>query len=126
MSAGRLVCLVWCPILAASCTSPLLPESDPVFVTRILAAEPGPFMESPGASFRIHVNPLEEEPVEPFLPGFFFYVVPTTRIADSRGGRTVRASTSVLEEGALVAIWANVVLDACAASGAALAIERLE
>ncbi len=83
-------------------------------------------MESPGASFRIHVKPLEEEPVEPCLPGFFLYVVPITRIADSRGGRTVQASISVLEEGALVAVWSGVISDACAATAGALAIERLE
>ena len=129
MSAGRFVCLVWCPILAASCTSPLLPES-PGFVTRILAAEPGPFVDNSNALFRIHVNPLEEEqdPDDPLcFPGLLLTVTSLTRIADSRGGRTVRASTSVLEVGALVRLWIGIIIDPCPYALAwAEAIERLE
>ncbi len=122
MSASRFVCLLMCLILAASCTSPLLPESNPNFVTRILAAEPGPF-ENSDALFRIHVNPAES--VEP-CGGLDLYVVPITRIADSRGGRTVRASTSVLEEGALVAVWHSLLVGPCVFTAGAEAIERLE
>ena len=128
MSAGRFVCLVCCPILAASCTSPLLPES-PGFVTRILAAEPGPFVDNSNALFRIHVNPWEEEqdPDDPLcFPGLLLTVTPLTRIADSRGGRTVRASTSVLEVGGLVAVWHSLLVGPCVFRAGALAIERLE
>ena len=85
MSAGRFVCLVWCPILAASCTSPLLPESNGSYVTRILAAEPGPFVGNSNALFRIHVNPLEEEqdPDDPLcFPGLLLTVTSLTRIAE--------------------------------------------
>ena len=121
MSVGRFVCLVMCPILAASCSSPLLPESDPPFVTRILAVESGPFGEFPDALLWIHVNPYLDDPLDEH-GGLDVYVSPSTRIADSRGGKTVRASASILEEGALIAFWTGLVTT----SAHAIAIERLE
>ena len=127
MSAGRFVCMVWCSFLAASCSSPLLPESDPTFVRRILAADPGPFLEQPDLLFTILVDsdPPEPEPLEE-CAGRRLLVWPSTRIADSRGGKTIRATTSVLEEGALVRVWSRGLIVGCPATTAAEAIERLE
>ena len=123
MSASRFICLVWCPILAASCTSPLLPESNPSFVTRILEAGPG-FGDFSDALLRIHVDP-SPDPLDP-CGGLDLYVTSFTTIADSRGGGTVRASTSILEEGALVRGWISIISDSCPATAGVEAIERLE
>ena len=121
MSVGRFVCLVMCPILAASCSSPLLPESDPQWVTRILEAEPPGFGDFSDALLRIHVNLFLGTDQEEY-GGYDVYVTPRTTIADSRGGKTVRASASILEEGALVAVWHGILTT----SAHAIAIERLE
>ena len=71
--------------------------------------------------FQIHVKSDQQDEC-----GIIFTVDSSSRIVDSRDGKSVTASAEILVEGAIVAVWYDIVLDSCPGQSRAQTVERRE
>ena len=117
---SRIVWLVGFIVLSGSCRSPLLPEGDAGLVGPVVAAGQGLWSGSNDGPFQIHVKLDQDE------CGIIFTVDSSSRIVDSRDAKSVTASAEILVEGAIVAVWYDVVLHSCPGQSRAQTVERRE
>ena len=118
---SRVVWLVGFIVLSGSCRSPLLPEGDAGLVGPVVAAGQGLWSGRNDGPFQIHVKSDQQDEC-----GIIFTVDASSRIVDSRDGKSVTASAEILVEGAIVAVWYDIVLDSCPGQSRAQTVERRE
>ena len=118
---SRIVWLVGFIVLSGSCRSPLLPEGDAGLVGPVVAAGQGLWSGRNDGPFQIHVKSDQQDEC-----GIIFTVDSSSRIVDSRDGKSVTASAEILVEGAIVAVWYDIVLDSCPGQSRAQTVERRE
>ena len=118
---SRIVWLVAFIVLSGSCRSPLLPEGDAKLVGPVVAAGQGLWGSNDGP-FQIHVKKSDQQDE----CGIIFTVDSSSRIVDSRDAKSATASTEILVEGAIVAVWYDLVADSCPGQSWAQTVERRE
>ena len=118
---SRIVWLVGFIVLSGSCRSPLLPEGGAGLVGPLVAAGQGLWSGRNDGPFQIHVKSDQQDEC-----GIIFTVDASSRIVDSRDRKSVTASAEILVEGAIVAVWYDIVLDSCPGQSRAQTVERRE